>query len=62
VTRHKGATAMASESNMSEGQVPKEVKRHTLLSVFSAASNDVHCFGRVPVSVGIVDRKEGYAS
>ena len=53
-----GATAVISESNMGEGQVPIKVKRH--IHVFSAATNDIHRFGRGPASVGIVGRKEGY--
>jgi hypothetical protein len=52
-------TAAISEISMGEGQVSKKVKRH--IHVFSAATNDIHRFGRALMSVGIVDRKEGYA-
>jgi hypothetical protein len=45
---------------MGEGQVPEKVECRILSSAFLAASNDIHCFGRVPVSAGIVDREEGY--
>jgi uncharacterized secreted protein with C-terminal beta-propeller domain len=51
-----------SEFDMGEGQVPKKVKRHILSSAFSAATNDIHCFGPTPVSVGIVGREEGYVN
>jgi hypothetical protein len=43
---------------MGEGQVRIKVKCH--IHVFSAATNDIHRFGRAAASVGIVDRKEGY--
>jgi len=56
-----GATAVTSELDMAEGQVPKKVKCHILSSAFLAASKNIRCFGRVPVSVGIVDGREGYA-
>ena len=59
VTRRMGATAVISESNMGEGQVPKKGRRG-IPSSFSTASDDIHCFGGVPVGVGIVDREEGY--
>ena len=55
----KGATAVISESDMGVGQVPKEGRRG-IPSLFSTASDDIHCFGRAAASVGIVDRKEGY--
>jgi hypothetical protein len=55
-------TVVTSESNMGKGQVPKRVKHSILPLVFSVAVNDIHCFGRVPMSVGIVDRNGGYAS
>jgi hypothetical protein len=45
---------------MGEGQVPMKVSRH--IYVFSVATNDIRRFGRVPVSVGVVGRKGGYAS
>jgi hypothetical protein len=57
VTRRRGAAAAISESNMGEGQVPKMVKGHILLSPFFTASNYTRRFRRVPASVGI-DRKE----
>jgi hypothetical protein len=57
-----GAAAVISESNMGEGQVPIKVKRHAVLSAFPAASKSIRCFGRLPVSVGIVDRKGGYTT
>jgi hypothetical protein len=50
------------ESNMGEGQVPKKVKHGILSSAFSAAGNDIRCFGRAAVSAGIVDGKGRYAS
>jgi hypothetical protein len=53
-----GATAVTSESNMGEGQVSKEVRRG-IRSLFSTLGKDIDCFGREPVSVGIVDREEG---
>jgi hypothetical protein len=62
VTRRRGAAAAISESNMGEGQVPKEMKCGVLRFVFSAASKNTHSFGRGPVNVGIVDRHEGYVS
>ena len=61
MTRCRGA-AVESESNMAEGQVPKKVKRHILLSTFSAANNNIHWCGQALVSVGIVDGKGGYAN
>ena len=55
-----GVTAVTSESNVGEVQKPKEVKCAVLSSAFCTAGNDIHCFGRVPVSAGIVNREEGY--
>ena len=55
-----GGTAVTSESNMGERQVPKEVKLAILSPVFSAATNDIHCFGRALASAGVVGRKEGH--
>jgi hypothetical protein len=43
-------------------QLPKKGKRGLLSFVFSTAKNGIHDFGRVPVSVGIVDRNEGYVN
>jgi len=54
-------TAVTSEFNMGDGQVPKRIKRRILSSAFSAATNDIYCSGYVPVRVGIVGRREGYA-
>jgi hypothetical protein len=48
------------ECNMGEGQVSRKDKGGLLLFVLPTASNDIHCFGRVPMSVGIAGRKEGY--
>ena len=55
----RGATVVTNESNMGEGQVPKRVKRLIPSRAFPAASKNIHCFGRAPAGVGIVDRKEG---
>jgi hypothetical protein len=55
-----GVTAATSESNVGEVQKPKEIKCAVLSSAFCTAGNDIHSFGRGPVSVGIVGRKEGY--
>ena len=52
-------TLVTSEFDMGAGQVPKEGRRG-LLSLFSATSKRIHCFGRVPLTVGIVSRKKGY--
>lgn len=53
-----GATAVTSEFDMGVGQAPQKVKRYTLSSAFPPHNNDVDPFGRVQVSVGIVDRRE----
>ena len=57
-----GATAVISELSMREGRLPVKAKRHIPSSAFSTATNDINCFRRVPVSVGIVDGKEGYVN
>jgi hypothetical protein len=58
--RGSGAAAVASESNMGEGQVRNKVSRH--IYVFSVGTNDIHRFGLGRASVGTVGRKGGYAS
>jgi len=49
-----GATAVTSESNMGEGQVPKKVKRHILSTAFPVANKNIHDFGQGPASAGKV--------
>jgi len=55
-------TAMISESDMGEGRAPEKVRTTILLSPFSAAEDDIDCFGGDLVRVGIPSRKGGYAS
>jgi hypothetical protein len=43
-------------------QVLKKTKHYILLPVFLAATNDIHCFGRAPASVGIAEQKERYVA
>ena len=54
-----GATAMTSEFDMGEGQVPKEGRRG-IPSLFSAASKDIYQFDRRPGSMGSVAGREEY--
>ena len=60
MTRRMGTTAVASESNMGEGQVPKKVKRQALSSASSNASDGIQNRARGPASVATVGGKEGY--
>ena len=57
--RRRGATAMTGEFDMGEGQVPRKGNSGLLSFVFSIVSNDIHDFGRGPVSADTVDRKRG---
>jgi hypothetical protein len=57
VTGRASATAAITESNMGRDQLPRKGKRGLLSLVFSAASNNVRCFDRVLMSVGIVEGK-----
>ena len=50
---------MTGEFDMGEGQVPRKGNSGLLSFVFSIVSNDIHDFGRGPVSADIVDRKRG---
>jgi len=54
-----GATAMTSEFDMGEGQVPKEGRRG-IPSLFSAPSKDIYQFDRRPGSMGSVAGREEY--
>ena len=56
------ATVVIGESDMGEGRAPEKVRTTILLSPFSAAEDDIDCFGGDLVSVGIPSRKEGYVS
>jgi len=47
---------------MGEARAPEKVRTTIVLSPFSAAEDDIDCFGRDLVSVGIPSRKEGYVT
>jgi len=47
---------------MGEGQVPKRVNRSMPSLAFFVVTDDIHRLGRMPVSVGIADRKGGHTS
>jgi hypothetical protein len=53
---------MISEFDMGEGQVLKKISDSVVSLSFCVVTNDIHCFGRMPVSPGIAERRRGHAS
>ena len=57
-----GVIVVTSEPNMGEFGMRTKIEGGVLPFVIFLTSNGIHYFDRVPVSVGIVDQNEGYAS